>query len=210
MGWLDMDAPGHEAWLAAEFRDGERSVGVLASGVPDDRVVVEYDADGRAHETRPAAEVIGWRVVCDCVDPFPSSISGPRGPSRWSSALLERVPSEALEDVAAGRIWAPDDEVAYVDSREDVEQVARHRWQREHLRGLVAIAAVREASDALLESQVIAEARLDRAVREARAVGASWETIGRATAMSRQSAHARWSKPPAKYLEQLEGVLLDD
>ncbi|MGW4125786.1 hypothetical protein [Nocardia sp. NPDC004711] len=39
-----------------------------------------------------------------------------------------------------------------------------------------------------------AQARLTEAVQQARRQAASWEAIGRAAGMTRQSAHERWSK----------------
>lgn len=38
------------------------------------------------------------------------------------------------------------------------------------------------------------ESDRDRVVAEARAAGASWSTIGRATGMTRQSVHGRWGR----------------
>ncbi|MFE3052974.1 hypothetical protein [Nocardia sp. NPDC059239] len=39
-----------------------------------------------------------------------------------------------------------------------------------------------------------AQRRVNDTVRAARADGASWEVIGRAAGISRQSAHERWAK----------------
>lgn len=42
-----------------------------------------------------------------------------------------------------------------------------------------------------------ARVRLEDKIRQARALGVTWEAIGRATGMSRQSAHQRWSAAAA-------------
>ncbi len=41
-----------------------------------------------------------------------------------------------------------------------------------------------------------AHQRLERAVRDARAAGATWAQIGAATGVSRQAAHERWGHIP--------------
>jgi hypothetical protein len=62
------------------------------------------------------------------------------------------------------------------------------RDYRRHLAPDEALAAVAE-----LTGQVnVGERQLDAAVATARAAGASWEAIGRAAGITRQSAHERW------------------
>lgn len=188
MSWTTADG-GHEAYLAAEFADGQRATGSSGGGVPDDQIIVatEYDGEPGAitsarHTTRPAAEVIGWRVVCNCYDT--SSVT-----KTWVSDLLVRVPSATLEDVRAGRIYAADGDVVDVDFRDDVAAMATGRWHREHLDGPQALGRIRDARGRV----AAAERELHEAVRDARAAGESWEAIGRAAGITRQTAHQRWA-----------------
>ena len=58
--------------------------------------------------------------------------------------------------------------------------------------------AWREGLDTVQALRMIrdtAESALDQAVDQARAEGASWDQIGRALAITRQSAHERYSRP---------------
>ena len=107
---------------------------------------------------------------------------------RWSSELLVRVPSASLENLAEGRIFAPDEDVPYLDDRDDVATMVRDRWWREHAGGMDALVRVTEARARV----TAADRELDAAVAAARECGVSWEAIGRAAGMARQSAHARW------------------
>lgn len=80
------------------------------------------------------------------------------------------------------RQQAADDDVPRV-----VRQVLRREWAA-HV-GTNGTAPVRRAAGQVARAQ----ARLDAAVREARAAGASWAEIGDAAGMTRQSAHERWA-----------------
>ena len=72
MGWID-DAGLHEGYVVAEWVDGVRSSGTYAGGMGDDQVIVDsvWDEASRteSYVTRPAAEIVGWRLVCDCRSP---------------------------------------------------------------------------------------------------------------------------------------------
>jgi hypothetical protein len=59
--------------------------------------------------------------------------------------LLVRVQSKALQNVTAGRIFAADDDVPYVDDRDDVASAITECWWREHAGGLDALSRIREA-----------------------------------------------------------------
>lgn len=73
-----------------------------------------------------------------------------------------------------------------------IEDSAYDEWKR-HMQPLIAVEAVRSAAAAVSEAQ----AALDHAVAMARAGNppATWEQIGRAAKISRQSAHERWARP---------------
>lgn len=68
-----------------------------------------------------------------------------------------------------------------------VDDACRELW-RAHLRAAVPALAVHDAATALER----AKADLDNAVIDARVAGASWDRIGQAAGVSRQSAHERW------------------
>lgn len=191
MGWITDDGR-HEGYLAAQFIDGQLGRGITGGGIPSDQIVVGAaveDSDGTwSYPTRSAGEVTGWVICCDCSQP--DSI-GP--PTTWVGQAFTRVPSKALEDLAEGRIYAPDDEVAHVSERADVEDAAVLSWRAEHTLSLEAIAEVAAATAA---AHAAAD-RLDDAVGFARQTGASWAAIGEAAGISRQSAHARWHRASA-------------
>lgn len=205
MSWTTDDGL-HEGYLASEFADGQRSIGVSGGGIPDDHVIVnaEYPGGGAEprYETRPAAEVIGWRITCDCRRPVNRIGYGPGGEllpeaDRWVSDLLLRVPSKALEDLEAGKIYAADADVIDVGDREDVEAAVLDRWESEHMQASAAVTRIRAAR----AQTAAAERDLEAAVAEARSHCVSWETIGRAAGITRQSAHARW-----RHLDELCAV----
>lgn len=192
MSWTTDDGQ-HEGYLVAEFADGQRATGTSGGGVPDDQIIVDTKYDGEPgavtntrYVTRPAAQVIGWRVMCDCRRGVYDTWSVAE---TWMSDLLVRVPSAALEDVQAGRIYAADGDVVDVDFRDDVADMATDRWHREHLDGPQALTRIRDARGRV----AAAEQELDGAVRDARAAGESWEAIGRAAGITRQTAHQRWA-----------------
>ncbi|GAB3930634.1 hypothetical protein GCM10011575_47480 [Microlunatus endophyticus] len=193
MGYID-DEGLHEARLAPEFLDGARGIGTMSGKVPNDHVIVDAQYVGEPgspsaetrYASRPAAEVIGWRVVCECSTPTSYGAV-----SNWVSDLLVRVPTAALEDLAAGRIYATDDQTAgwLDDSREDVADLAVKIWREQHLAIPTALGRLERARWSVESAQ----RALDAAAVDARTAGASWDAIGRAAGMTRQSAHQRWA-----------------
>ncbi len=73
------------------FGDGQRGRGVTGGSVPHDEVVVGAETqreDGSwAWPTRPAGEVTGWVVCCDCY-----STASFGAPSSWIGPVFTRVP----------------------------------------------------------------------------------------------------------------------
>ena len=186
------DHPRHEGYVVPEFGDGQHGRDITVAGIPPDQIIVslEYDGDrGRGSRdiraaVRPAADVIGWRVCCHCGDEG--------GVPPWQAVqLLLRVTTPELEDVAKDRIHSPDADVVKVPQRADVRHRARALWWR-HVSGAEALVTI----DATCRDNDQAKERLGTAVAEARASGVSWQAIGRAAGMSRQSAHARWGGLP--------------
>ena len=188
MGFVTDDGL-HEGYLVPQFFDGQRGNGSTGGGIADDQIAVGTDVqapDGSwSTPTRPAGEVAGWVICCDCYQAESSRLG-----TTWVGPVFARVPSKALENVAERRIYAPDEDVAYVSEREDVQEVVVDLWRAEHA----------FAHDALVEVEAAAQAaaaarqRLDAAVGFARHGGASWADIGRAAGMTRQSAQERWRK----------------
>ncbi len=186
MGWLTEDGR-HEGYLAPMFGDGQRGHGTTGDTIPDDQVVVGDEVQGEdgswTWPTRPAGEVTGWVVSCDCNT---KSSFGPA--SSWNGPVFTRVPSKTLENLAARRIFAADDDVAYAAEREDVQDAAAGLWRAEHAFGTDALAEVEAAATAAAQAKL----RLDAAAARARHSSASWADIGRAAGMTRQSAQERW------------------
>lgn len=191
MSWND-ETGQHEGYVLPEFADGARGTGSSGGGVPDNQVIVDVEYVGEPgnitetrYLTRPAAEAIGWRVVCDCRLGRQSDVT-----NTWSSELVVRVPSSALEDEAAGRIYATDEDV--IDAGDTHDRMFWRIWAEQHVAPLEGLAAIARASTAVASAEV----ELNMAVEAARANGASWEAIGRAAGMTRQAAHGRWSAGP--------------
>ena len=185
MGWTTEDGL-HEGYLVPQFVDGQRAAGVTGGGIPDDQVASGPEAqaaDGTwSYPTRPAGEVTGWVICCDC------RLSDAFRFTTWVGPVFTRVPSKALEDPKARRVYATDDDVVFVSDREDVHEVAYDLWRSEHAFGADALGEVEAAAQAA----AAAKERLDVAVAIARASGETWEAIGRAAGMARQSAQGRW------------------
>lgn len=169
--------------------DGVRGIGTSGGGVPADQVIIAAEYIGKPgaitaekFTTRPAGEVIGWRVLCTCRDDTPG-----RGPSSWTSDLVVRVPSPALEDHQAGRIFtAQDEDVIDIDDLHPL--VFQQLWHHQHVDAREALSQIFNAQ----QRERDARHGLDTAVSAARQLGHSWEAIGRAVGMTRQSAHERW------------------
>lgn len=202
MGWehslSDRSGEWHEGFMAAEFEDGQRALGILGTGIPPGHLAVDRYGDGTfgqeavrrhggdaAFQTRPAGDVIGWRVMCNCYEP------GDVVPSkRWfSQHLWTRVPSPVRHDPTAFRVYAADDDVLDVIAS-DVHSAGHAVWWSEHISDIDAAADIRAAVAAIRSG----EDQLDRAVLQARAKQLSWAKIGAAAEMSAQAAHERWAQ----------------
>ena len=184
MGFLTEDGL-HEGYLVPLFHDGQRGLGITGGPALRGRIIVGHtkvDDGERVELTRPAGEVTGWIVCCDCYTHSRYS------PSTWTGPVFTRVPSQALENIAARKIFAQDDDVADASYRPEVEDAARELWRLEHTFGTDAITEVEAAANAVEQAKL----RLDAAVALARSSGASWADIGRSTGMTRQSAQERW------------------
>lgn len=188
MGWSSEDGL-HEGDLVPVFMDGQRGTGTTGGSIPAGHVAIGSEgkqSDGsRAYLTRPAGEVTGWVVCCDC---YRESGFGP--PSTWVGPAFIRVPSPSLQDLSARKLYAADEEVAYVGDNDDVLDTAYDLWKSEHVFGLDGLSEVEAAATALAS----ARQRLDTAVLMSRGSGASWAAVGRATSMTRQSAQERWGR----------------
>ncbi|MDH3013841.1 hypothetical protein [Gordonia alkanivorans] len=182
MGWMhESDTHLHEAALVAVFEDGAESLGsTMVDGV--DYEVVETRRHPDEDRRRPTAEIVGWRLSCNCARRSSSEVSTWTDPVRWT-----RVPSASLEDLARHRVFASDTDV-HADERPQVAEAVRAVWQREHLDPIDVDDEIRAAVTARRD----ADAQLDAAVARARRHGRSWADIGAATGMTRQSANERW------------------
>ncbi|ASL12215.1 hypothetical protein U8D42_28800 (plasmid) [Mycobacterium europaeum] len=203
MGWEhslgDRGSEWHEGFMAAEFDDGRGALGILGTGIPPGHLAVDQYGDGTwgqeavrrhggdaAFVTRPAGDVVGWRVICNCYAPGDVM---PR--KRWvSQELWTRVPSPVRHDPAAFRIFAADDDVLDVVSGGDADEAGHAVWWNEHISDIDAEAEI-AAALAVIRS---GERQLDRAVLHARGRQMSWARIGAAAGMSAQSAHERWAQ----------------
>ncbi|OBB95860.1 hypothetical protein [Mycolicibacterium peregrinum] len=201
MGWEystggDRASEWHEGFLVAEFVDGKRALGICGAGIPTGHLAVDQYGDGSfgqeavarhggdgAFHTRPAGEVVGWRIVCNCYSPgdvMPSN--------RWfSQQLWARVPSPVQHNPRVFRIYAADDDIYDVDT---TEPAARDVWWNDHINAIDAAAGIAAALAAVRAG----ETQLDEAVVRARQNRLSWAKIGAAAGMSGQAAHERWSK----------------
>lgn len=182
MGWISNDSL-HEGYLDAVLVGGATIAGTHGRGP----LVSTYDDDGTFvdYAQRSDDEVVGWRLRCDC---YIEDHTEPG--NRWAGPYFQRVATAALEDLGNGRIFVRSaDRATDVADREDVEDVVRARWLSEHVSPL-------EALDTISTSRAdiaAATQRLDQAVTYARAAGQTWEAIGLAAGMTRQSAQERWS-----------------
>lgn len=75
MSWNTDDGL-HEGYLLPGFADGHRGDGTTGGGVPPDQMIVDVEYVGEPgaitdtrYTTRQAAEVVGWRIICDCRSP---------------------------------------------------------------------------------------------------------------------------------------------
>lgn len=174
MSWgIDEDwAAGHEGWAAARLPGGEFSGGSMGVGPTGGWLVDGDGAFGPDGEQRvvPYSASDGWTARCAC---------------GWVGPSIDRAvtrPGEYGDD--------PDD--AYLPDGRSVEEVLCEAWETTHMAPAGGLAVIRAAA---VEANR-ARARLDAAVREARASSRppSWAEIGKAAGISRQSAHERWGR----------------
>ncbi|MBS0661288.1 MAG: hypothetical protein JSR82_23985 [Verrucomicrobia bacterium] len=192
MGWID-DAGLHEGYVVAEWSDGVRSSGTYAGDMDDDQVIVDdiWDDVTRtmSYVTRPAAEIVGWRLLCDCRSPYgDGNLPEER---RWRSELLRRVPGEGGPRTnGEGTITAPDDDLHPMLWSDDVMDELSRIWWDQHI---APADRLDKLTDAVRAENAAREAT-NRLAREARDGGATWDQIGRAAGITRQSAQQRWGR----------------
>lgn len=173
MGWIS-DVEGletHEGYAAYVTADEQ----VAGSSNRDGVFIHRGDqALGRGADAAEPAEfvpwsgVVAWQTRCAC---------------GWAGGRWDRAAT------LPGEYGGHDADDAFLPDGTSVETVARKDWEA-HLEPLGRLSAVRAVAEELAR----ARDRLDRLVAEARSgpAPASWTDIGRATGMSRQSAHERW------------------
>lgn len=181
MSWVTDDGK-HEGWVADVLADGRLTSSSTGSGVLVPRgdrtdAVARAHAEGRSpgtddmYEVMSYDHVVGWQTCCEC---------GWRGP-RWDRAAT--VPA-----TTTGHPWrGADSEDAVLADGTVVEDAAHAAWLA-HTDPFEAVSEVEAAAAAYVEGR----RRLDSAVATARSRGATWDAIGRAAGVTRQTAHERW------------------
>lgn len=164
MGWVTDDGK-HEGLVYPEVGDG-RYVAIWSAGA----VKVPIPGTTNSYDEFPESEIVAWVVGCETC--------GWRG-TRW-----ERVTDPDQADWDAQRVYAGEDGWP----PDSVEEAGHQEWLHEHVQPFDVLDELKAAA----RSAAAARRRLDLAVVDARDVGASWTDVGRATGMSRQSAHQRW------------------
>ncbi|NKY87513.1 hypothetical protein [Nocardia veterana] len=126
---------------------------------------------------RTDAEVVAWQVIC-------TDLTSSHTRECWRGPVWTRLATAAEHDPGRRRIYSADALLP-----EDLEELLMADWDRH-------IAPSRGCYDIESAAEAVAAAQQDLtdAVRVAREQGASWEEIGRAAGMTRQSAHERWAK----------------
>ncbi|MEU6584364.1 hypothetical protein [Nocardia sp. NPDC046763] len=169
----------HEGYVAFVFADG-MSGGSYSAGT----AIATKGPDGKQldyadWQHRPEAEVIGWRATCsDC------SGMTTRGSTHWQGPLWKRAQTPAAQNLDELRIYSDKARLP-----EEIEDLILDAWE-EHIAPTLGTYPVELAANEVAEAQT----RLTEAVLAARAQGASWDAIGKAAGMTRQSAHERWSR----------------
>lgn len=84
MGWMhESDTHFHEATLVAVFDDGAESLGsTMVNGVDYD--IVEWGQHPNEDRRRPSAEIVGWRLACNCARRSSSEVSTWTDPVQWA------------------------------------------------------------------------------------------------------------------------------
>lgn len=173
MGWAVETRDGlHEGYVALLAPDGRASSGSRLEGIVFLNPRWSEDSSEPFDLVVPWSEVTGWRVQCEC---------GWRGTNWQRNEATGDDPT--AEDLDAEHMFLPDGR--------SLEEAGHEEWKR-HVQPLAAAEAVRTAAHAVRE----AEAALAEAVAAARAgrPPATWDQIGRAVGITRQSAHDRWAR----------------
>ncbi|MEV6073423.1 AsnC family protein [Nocardia sp. NPDC052001] len=169
MSWATDDGK-HEGWVAAVFADGmyggTYGAGTVSATTRADGTPIR---DASLWEERPRSEVVAWQPLCEC--------------GNWRGARWERVDTAAEQDLARYRAYSED-----AWPPEEAEERTYAEWKH-HIAPFKALNAIEDAAEAVSAAQ----AELTEAVNQARDFGASWDAIGRAAGMTRQSAHERWA-----------------
>ncbi|HEY3561806.1 MAG TPA: hypothetical protein VGL05_30280 [Kribbella sp.] len=174
MAWESEDSR-HEGYIEYVFADG-----FAGSGWSVDGVMVTTNPDGSPipygdrPASRPPAGIVGWRVACNC--------DGRRG--AWRGELWSRGETS---DVKRRILAVPDDQVDDIDGL-PAGRLLHDQWVRHLGPAFAELVDVRAAAAAV----ELARDGLNAAVAAARAAGASWEAVGDAAGITRQSAHERW------------------
>jgi hypothetical protein len=179
MGWFTVDRQ-HEGWAARVAADERSSSFTIGEGMFAGQASAGHQRDVRISNQSlvPDKEIIGWRGACTC---------------GWMGSLWEREANPAGVDSEGGRDRICLDGVANASRK--IEDAIHDEW-RAHLQvrrypvAAVALAAVQAAAREYEQ----ASERLNSAVADARAAGASWAKVGEAAGCSRQSAYKRWAE----------------
>jgi len=166
------ELPEHEGYVVCVFADG-----YTGASYQDQFVFASSDNTG-AHvhdpERRPERDVMSWRATCEC---------------GWRGADWERSFTLDDENLGARKFYSSE---ALLD--EDGETRVLRDWEH-HLQLERRVPAVRAAATELKDAQ----RRLDEAILNAR-TGTdplTWETLGRALGMTRQSVHEKYGSRTA-------------
>jgi len=102
----------------------------------------------RACPVRPSClpGALGFQTAGDQVQGLEHGLLGRY--TTWVGPVFTRVPSKALEDPKALRVYAADEDVVFASDREDVHEVAHDLWRSEHAFGADALGEVEAAAQA--------------------------------------------------------------
>lgn len=167
----------HEGYVEHVFSDGYSGTGWSEGGDPN----CTHRPDGTRlpwddQQTRTIDQIVGWRATCD---------DSRSSRHCWTGPLWTRVLTEKDLDPAGREIFHE----AHQWLLEETEDLVMEAWDAH-------VAPTAGTYEVELAAREVAEAqrRLTAAVVAARGQGASWEAVGRAAGMSRQSAHERWAR----------------
>ncbi|WP_280245467.1 hypothetical protein [Nocardia abscessus] len=167
---------GHEGYVAHVFADGMYG-GTWSSGPVATTRADGTDLPYAEWQYRTDAEVTGWRPICNDLNHNSREC--------WRGELWTRATDPTDHDPSQRRIYV---ETLLLFGSDDEDLIMRE-WEAH-------IAPTRGTADVEYAAKEVsaAQRRLAEAVRSAREQGASWEAIGKAAGMSRQSAHERWAR----------------